>query len=194
MRKSILGQKTEAAIIGRYQPVHNGHVGVFEEVDDMGLDRIILAIGLEGKGRTERNPYTFEEIHQMWLPIVRKAKTKVEIFAIPDINDQPNYAEHVEDITGCNQARTIIVSGNQYTLDCFTNFGKHYHVFRPEGKSPMITEAGSSFLNATEVRYRIKNDLKWQHLVPDSTREQIERLNRTNYETAKGGQYAEQRM
>ncbi len=161
-----------ALIIGRFQPVHNGHVELLRKVDSMGLEKILLGIGIEGKGRTPRNPFSYDEISQIWLSEIEKLKTKVELYAIPDINDNTRYASHVERITGCSEEDTVVVSGNGYTVDCFTNHGKNYRT-HSVGKSVPL---GNGYLCATQIREWMLYDGPWRQYVPKSTKDVMEKI------------------
>ena len=155
--------KKQALVIGRFQPVHNAHVQVVNELKKLNLEEIILGIGVEGKGRTEKNPFFFDEVKRMWLPI-----SDAEIYRIPDINDRANYALHVERITGVNKENTIVVSGNSNTLVCFPKYEK----LTLQPKMPL----GQEYLHSSLVRKLIAENLPWQHHVPLSTIEEIDRI------------------
>lgn len=159
-------------IIGRFQPLHNGHIKLIEDVDLIGLEKIILGIGVSTDDRTGKNPFHYDEIREMWLPELEKLTTPFEIYEIPDINNAPKYAEHVEKITSCNQKNTIIVSGNRYTTDCFTNHDKNYGVYKFDMKVPL----GEDYLCATKIRDWIVNEGSWKEYVPESTKKLIEKI------------------
>jgi nicotinamide-nucleotide adenylyltransferase len=157
-------------IIGRFEPLHLGHIGFIKEVDKMQLENIILGIGEEGIGRTPWNPFTYDEVKQMWAPELEKLATNVELYKIPDINDSQHYASHVEKITGCNEENTLVLSGNGATLDCFTKYGHNYKTHSVGYKVP----TPDGYICATKIRDMIKSDREWQKYVPESTRKVIE--------------------
>lgn len=49
-----------SVLIGRFQPVHSGHVQLIERALNYS-DHLIIAIGSSNVGRSPRNPFTFEE-------------------------------------------------------------------------------------------------------------------------------------
>ena len=173
-------------IIGRFQPLHNGHLNFIREVDQMKLEKIILGIGDECIGRTPWNPFTFDEVKQMWLPEIAKLVTPVEIYKIPDIHNSEHYASHVESITGCDSKKTIIFSGNGATLDCFTNYGKDYQV-RSLGKHIPLNDNG--YVCATNVREMIGTNKDWKKYVPKSTKKMIQEVGGVNIIKGLGGNY-----
>ncbi len=166
----------KALVIGRFQPVHLGHMEKLRQVDSEGLEKIIIAVGDAGKGRTERNPFTYYEVLQMLMPVTEQLATPVEIYRVPDINNKPKYARHVEKITGCKEDDTYIVSNNDYTLDCFTQFGKDYQP-HDTGFFHQVDDAlGNGYISATKVRRWIAEDGPWQEYVPESTKDIIETI------------------
>jgi bifunctional NMN adenylyltransferase/nudix hydrolase len=55
-----------AVFIGRFQPLHNGHMHVIGEALRVAR-RVIILVGSSNSARTVRNPFTFEERRQMIL-------------------------------------------------------------------------------------------------------------------------------
>lgn len=54
-----------ALFIGRFQPVHTGHLSVALRALDRH-DHLIIAIGSSNRSRRHQNPFTFEERREMW--------------------------------------------------------------------------------------------------------------------------------
>lgn len=158
--------------IGRFQPVHNGHVGVVKSLDKLGLEKIILGVGLEGNGRTERNPFTYEEICEMWNPIIGELTTKTEIYPLPDINNPLKYARHVESITGVTQEDTILVSSNQRTIDCFQNYGADYKVLEAHD----VFQLSDRLVHGSNIRSSLKYGLIPRARIPESSVKVIEKF------------------
>lgn len=176
----------KALVIGRFQPVTLGHVAMLQETDSLQLEKILLGIGTNGDERTPTNPFSFDEVKQMWLPELKKLTTDVEIYRIPDINNPPLYAAHVEQITGCNEKDTVVVSDNDYTIDCFRNHGKNYQIHRQKQCIPF----NGGYISATKVRQMLVQGAEWQTYVPESTRLIIERINGKRILREFGEQYA----
>jgi bifunctional NMN adenylyltransferase/nudix hydrolase len=74
--------------IGRFQPLHNGHVAVIERALELSREVLVL-VGSANQGRSLRNPFTYEERRDM-----------IE-FSIPDgrLNIQP-LKDHTYSDTG----------------------------------------------------------------------------------------------
>mgnify|MGYP002700343146 FL=1 len=83
-------------VLGRFQPLHNGHITVIEHALKKGFTTI--AIGSAQLGHEENNPWTGEERKEMlrsWL-----GNRDAEIVLVDDINDPPNWVGHATDIPG----------------------------------------------------------------------------------------------
>ena len=52
--------------IGRFQPLHNGHLAVLQHALTLAR-RIVIVLGSANKPRSPRNPFTESERHEMIL-------------------------------------------------------------------------------------------------------------------------------
>ncbi len=83
-------------VIGRFQPFHKGHEALVRAAIEDCV-RVTVGIGSSKAKQSVKNPFSFDERAAM----VRAAfGDTVEVVAIPDIHDPPNYADHVMAITG----------------------------------------------------------------------------------------------
>ena len=178
----------KALVIGRFQPVHKGHIKLVKEAEEFGLEKLVIGIGVEGNGRTERNPFQYDEVKQMWLPELEKLETPAEIYRIPDIGDSAGYAAHVEAITGCNEEDTVLVSNNPHTIRCFTDFGKNYRVLQ----TGRAVWAGDGYICATRIREMLREGGNWQEYVPESATRVVEKVDGAGIMKRVGGQYEKQ--
>lgn len=53
-----------AVLIGRFQPLHNGHVALIEQALQIA-DKVLILLGSSFAARTPKNPFTFDERKQM---------------------------------------------------------------------------------------------------------------------------------
>ena len=159
----------KALIIGRFQPLHLGHVDLIEKTSSLGFDEIIIGVGSNGFKITEKYPFTFDEVKGMLKDTL---KISVRIFEIPDIEDDRDYAEHVERITGCNSNDTKLVSGNAHTIECFTKYSRQYPVIKPGLDFPLQHEK----LSATLIRSYMNDGGYWYNYVPKPVYEKLKRL------------------
>jgi nicotinamide-nucleotide adenylyltransferase len=142
--------------IGRFQPLHNGHISVIRKALSE-VDELIIGIGSSQHGYTELNPFTLEERTKM---IVKSIKGNYKIIPIPDIDDYPAWVKHVEKL--CPKFE-VVYTESPITKDLFNGAG--YEIRIP------AFEAGVS---GTKIRKSIaKRDSKWKSMVPAGTLEVI---------------------
>jgi adenylylsulfate kinase len=79
-QKMNLTEKQRAIFIGRFQPLHNGHIALFKQKLDAGIPLLIMVRDLQPD---ERNPFTTKQTVKM-LKKVFKGQD-VEVMIIPDI-------------------------------------------------------------------------------------------------------------
>ncbi|MBI4440932.1 adenylyltransferase/cytidyltransferase family protein [Candidatus Woesearchaeota archaeon] len=154
----------KALFIGRFQPFHNGHLDVITQLKKVGITKVIIGIGTHTKGRTLKDPFTYEERVALMTPVLETTGMRYAIYNIPDINDPPHYAAHVEKIVTEMDKNTILVSGNPYTYDCFNH---KYWVFMPPEKETV---------HATQIREWIRNGSEWKKHMPKETASVLEKM------------------
>lgn len=81
-------------IVGRMQPLHDGHVHIINEAISIA-DRTIVLIGSSNEYRTTRNPFTFEERSDLVYSVF---SDKVTCLPLIDIHSNKSWIEAVEDI------------------------------------------------------------------------------------------------
>jgi len=149
--------------IGRFQPFHNGHMAVVQEMEKAkDLEEIIIGIGTAQIGHTSYNPFTADEREDMIIKSLELEKP-YQIIKIPDINDYSKWVSYVESL--CPDFN-VVYSGNTITKKLFEDKG--YNV-RGENVFEIIS--------ATEVRQLMVNKGNWQDYVPNGTVEVIEMVN-----------------
>jgi nicotinamide-nucleotide adenylyltransferase len=152
-----------ALIVGRFQPLHNGHMKLIEHVEGE-VDNIIIGIGSSHAGHTWDNPFTAEERRGM---IERSLKTfqRYKIVEIPDVHNDKIWVSHV---------KRIVPEFNVV----YANGDREIRLFREEGfevrNTPMFSR---DLYSGTEIRRRIAWDEKWERLVPQGTVDVIHKVN-----------------
>lgn len=79
VRDQLLGIKPKSLFIGRYQPLHDGHVKLFEKVLAEGRD---VVVALRDTQIGPNNPYTVAERRAMFE---KALGNRVQVIVIPDI-------------------------------------------------------------------------------------------------------------
>lgn len=83
-------------VIGRFQPLHKGHEALIRAAIEDCVE-VTVGIGSSQAKQSVRNPFTLDERKAM---LHAAFGDQVRVTAIPDIHDPPNYADHVQNITG----------------------------------------------------------------------------------------------
>lgn len=146
-------------LIGRMQPVHNGHIKVVEQILDE-LDEIIIGIGSAQLSHEVKDPFTAgERVVMMNQALADKGIDSSRYYIIPmqDINFNAIWVSHVKMLT---PPFSVVYSGNPLVKQLFAEEG--FEVRQP----PLYDRM---HLSGTEVRRRILNDEDWQELVPEAT-------------------------
>ena len=160
-------KKLRGILIGRMQPVHNGHIQVIESILDE-VDEIIIGIGSAQLSHSLKDPFTAGERVVMMnqaLADIGVDSSRYYIIPMQDINFNALWVSHVKMLT---PPFSVVYSGNPLVKQLFAEEG--YEVKQP----PLYDRL---HLSGTEVRNRIIEDKNWQELVPDATVKLINEIN-----------------
>ena len=152
-------EKVRGVLIGRMQPVHNGHMEVIKQILSE-VDEIIIGIGSAQLSHELKDPFTAgERIVMMNQALADSGVDPSRYYIIPmqDINFNAIWAAHVKMLT---PPFSIVYSGNPLVKQLFSEEG--YEVRQP----PLYDRL---HLSGSEVRRRILNDENWEELVPKAT-------------------------
>ncbi|MDS0240612.1 MULTISPECIES: nicotinamide-nucleotide adenylyltransferase [unclassified Haloferax] len=149
--------------IGRFQPYHNGHHRMVEEIA-AEVDELVLGIGSAGDSHSPRNPFTAGERIMM----VNKAVTDFDIttYAVP-IEDLDRNSVWVSHVQSMSPAFEVAYSNNPLVIQLFKEAGVEVH------QSPMFNR---EVLEGTEVRQRMIEDRDWESLVPDEVADVVREI------------------
>ncbi len=159
--------KVRGILIGRMQPVHNGHMEVIKQILKE-VDEIIIGIGSAQLSHELKDPFTAgERIVMMSQALAEKDVDTSRYYIIPmqDINLNAIWPSHVKMLT---PPFSIVYSGNPLVKQLFCEEG--YEVRQP----PLYDRL---HLSGSEVRRRILNDENWQELVPQASVDLITEIN-----------------
>ncbi|MFO8077713.1 MAG: nicotinamide-nucleotide adenylyltransferase [Thermoplasmatota archaeon] len=151
--------------IGRFQPFHQGHLQLLEK-QAASNKRFLIGIGSSQYQYTLQNPFSYAERKEMIQQSLNAIDlTSYQIEPITDIHDPPNWVEHVE--------KTVpdfdtVLTNNPFTASLFETKG--YSVSQ-------TTLFNREKLNGTYIRQCIINNKPWEHLVPPSVFEYIQKIN-----------------
>ena len=159
--------KVRGILIGRMQPVHNGHMQIIDSILEE-VDEIIIGIGSAQLSHSIKNPFTAgERVVMINQALADRGINPSQYYIIPmqDINFNALWVSHVKMLT---PPFTKVYSGNNLVKQLFLEEG--YEVRQP----PLYDRLQ---LSGTEVRRRIIEGENWQELVPNATVNLIKEIN-----------------
>ncbi|MFX1418303.1 MAG: nicotinamide-nucleotide adenylyltransferase [Promethearchaeota archaeon] len=160
-----------ALFIGRFQPLHHGHIHVIKNILKT-YNKLKIGIGSSQISHTLNDPFTKEERKAFFHAALKKrniTSKQYEIFYIPDIFNAKKWVNHVISIVGEFDS---VFSNSDWVRELFFNRG-----IQVEKK---ITIFKKKF-NANNIRKLIiKNDINWKALVPNEVVELIEEFDGIN--------------
>lgn len=163
----LSGTNDTALFIGRFQPLHHGHVYVLRNILK-SYKKIKIGIGSSQLSNTPNDPFTNAERKEFINAALKKrniSSNRYEIYYIPDIFNAKKWVDHVVSIVGEFDA---IFSNSDWIRALFQNKD-----FKVEKKIEIFKKK----FNGNNVRHLIiKNDKSWKPLVPKEVTELIEKF------------------
>ena len=157
INKKFSSKKEVALFLGRFQPLHHGHIYMLNKILKL-YKNIKIGIGSSQVSKTKINPFTYEERVNFITSALNKRgipSQKFSIYPIPDIFNASKWVNHVISIVG---SFDTIFSNSDWVRQLFQNEG--YMV----GQKIGIFKKKYS---ASNVRKLISKDHKhWTILVP----------------------------
>lgn len=148
---------TTALIIGRFQPLHHGHIYVLKRIFE-NHKNVKIGIGSSQLSNNYTNPFSDTERKNFIIAALSKrdiSSNRYEIFYIPDIFNAQKWVDHVISIVGDFD---IVYANSDWVRQLFKKYGfalgKKIEIFKKK-------------FNGTNIRklIAIKND-EWRRLVP----------------------------
>ena len=91
-----------AVLIGRIQPLHQGHLALLHEALARA-DRAIVVLGSAHQARTPRNPFTWQERAQMLRDALPQAeRARLIVLPMRDFYDEPRWAQAIRQAVAQN--------------------------------------------------------------------------------------------
>jgi len=145
-------------LIGRFQPFHLGHLDALHFALTQ-VEKLWVGIGSSNKPPQKQNPFTADERKEMILSSIDESiSNKIEIYFIPDSDNHQRWIENIN---------TIIP---KYDI-VFTNDELTEHLYKKRGTKVITVPYNKrDLLSGTNVRDKLVSDQKWEHLVPDGTK------------------------
>jgi len=151
--------------IGRFQPFHNGHLNMVEQIDDDDdIDELVLGIGSADASHAKHDPFTAGERIMM----ITKSLVDLDLvtYAVP-IEDLERNSVWVSHVQSMSPEFDVAYSNNPLVIQLFEEAGVEVR------QSPMFNR---EVLEGTEVRERMIKGKNWQPLVPDPVVEVVDEI------------------
>ena len=154
-------------LVGRMQPVHNGHLQVIKDILEE-VDEVIIGIGSAQLSHTLKDPFTAGERVMMLTKALSENgihASKYYIIPIQDVACNSTWVAHVKMLTPPFE---YVYSGNPLVQRLFIEAGNK--VTEP----PLFNR---EIYSGTEVRRRILEDENWESLVHKCVANVIKEIN-----------------
>jgi nicotinamide-nucleotide adenylyltransferase len=168
---NLLHSNDIALFIGRFQPLHHGHIYVLKNLLKL-YKKVKIGIGSSQLSNTFNDPFTNIERQEFIRAAIKKRQVtpkRYKIYDIPDIFNAKGWVNHVVSIVG---QFDVICSNSDWIRELFQNKG-----FKVKKKLVIFKKK----FNSSNIRQLIiKNDNSWKRLVPKEVVELIEKFDGIN--------------
>jgi nicotinamide-nucleotide adenylyltransferase len=144
--------------VGRFQPLHLGHVSIIEKALEQ-VEELVIGIGSAECSYTTKDPFTAGERIEMILRASEELGWNRKIIPIP-IRDVNRYSIWVSHVVSLCPDFDIVFSNNPLTVRLFKDAG--YKV-----RSTKLVDR--EHFSGTSIREIMLEDGSWNDLVPGST-------------------------
>ena len=159
-------------LIGRFQPVHKGHIKTIERLLEDNSEELIIVVAAAQYSHTYRNPFTCSERIEMLLAALDErdvGRDRYLVIPVQDINDHYLWPYHIDRLT---PSFNVLYTNNKLVQMLFQECGF---------KTQKIGFYKQEVWNGTNIReLMIKNDKKWEEMVMLTTVELLKRINAVN--------------
>ncbi|WP_222919941.1 nicotinamide-nucleotide adenylyltransferase [Natrinema sp. SYSU A 869] len=154
---------TRGFYIGRFQPFHNGHRSMVEQIAE-DVDELVLGIGSADDSHTVRNPFTAGERIMMITKSLVDSDLVTYAVPIEDLERNSVWVSHVQSMS---PDFDVAYSNNPLVIQLFREAGIEIR------QSPMFNR---EVLEGSEVRERMITGGDWESLVPEPVVEVVEEI------------------
>ncbi len=154
---------TRGFLVGRFQPFHNGHRQLVEEIATE-VGELVVGIGSADASHTVRNPFTAGERTMMITGVLADVDVRQYVVPLEDIERNAVWVSHVESMC---PPFDVVYSNNPLVIQLFEEAS--YEV-----RDPNLIDRGR--LRGTTIRERIVAGDPWRDRVPAAVTETIDEV------------------
>ena len=155
----------DGLLIGRFQPFHLGHLDAVL----FGLSRsenLFVGIGSSNRLNERKNPFSAKERREMIISSIEPSMIdRIKIFDIPDVGDHEKWTFEIDQIVPKYSA---VFTNDEFTKTLFEK--------RQINVISVVLKDREKF-SGTNIRQIITDNGNWQDMVPQGTREVLNRIN-----------------
>jgi bifunctional NMN adenylyltransferase/nudix hydrolase len=169
--------------IGRFQPLHLGHVEVIDQALRLA-DRVIVLVGSSNQPRTPKNPFTFDERAGM-ITMAFRSQVEAQQLIVQPLRDKP-----YNNTRWAAQAQTLVDRSLPWTdkplrggiIGHKKDHTSYYLDMFPQWGDP-IEHAINELVNATDIRkLYLEHNIKYlQAVMPPTTYEFLQKFRERAY-------------
>ena len=154
---------TRGILIGRFQPFHDGHLQVVDEIVDE-VDELVLGIGSADASHEQRNPFTAGERIMMIQNTLEPLDTTTYAVPLEDLDRNSVWVSHVQSMSPWFQ---VAYSNNPLVIRLFQEAGV-------EVRQTGLFDRDQ--LKGSEIRERMVTGDGWERFVPETVVQVIEEI------------------
>jgi len=152
-------------MVGRFQPFHNGHLYLSNQILQE-CDELIIAIGSAQFNYIYKDPFTAgERVLMIHAALLESKIDLTRCYVIPIVNDENN-ARWLAHLRSMVPSFNILYSGNDFV----TNLVSH----EIKIKKPLFSK--KNVYNGTNIRKQMARMQNWKKLVPNAVFRVIEEI------------------
>jgi nicotinamide-nucleotide adenylyltransferase len=152
-------------MVGRFQPFHNGHLYLSNQILQE-CDELIIAIGSAQFNYIYKDPFTAGERVLMIHAALSESKVDLtRCYVIPIVNDENN-ARWLAHLRSMVPSFNILYSGNDFVTNLVSQEIKI--------KKPLFSK--KNVYNGTNIRKQMTRMQNWKNLVPNAVFRVIEEI------------------
>jgi len=156
LRYRVLAKKRRALFVGRFQPLHNGHLEAVRKILEEN-DEIIIVVGSAQSSHSLDNPFTAGERILMLRSVLREERIDLARCYVIPLPDAEMHAVWAAKVIAYCPPFDMVYSNEPLTRRLFEEMGF------PLGSIPLFRR---EVYDATEIRRRMLADEEWRSLLP----------------------------
>ena len=154
---------TRGILIGRFQPFHDGHMQVVENIVDE-VDELVLGIGSADASHESRNPFTAGERIMMVRNTLQSLETTTYVVPLDDMDRNSVWVSHVQSMSPWFE---VAYSNNPLVVRLFQEAGVEVRQTRMFNRDR---------LKGSEIRRLMREGEDWERSVPGAVAEVVEEI------------------